>query len=143
MLRRAAPLAVLLLLAALAGCASMSLDRMKTKEGILEETLQTYAATMRWGDMTRCLAFVDPKVRTEHPMSELDLARYKQVSVTAYDDQPATPSGENEVTQTVEIGLVNVNTQSARSVVDRQVWRWDPKDKHWWLMTGLPDITRR
>jgi hypothetical protein len=142
MLRRAVPLA-LILLAFLAGCASMSLDRMKTKEGILEETLQTYAATMRWGDMTRCLVFVDPKVRTEHPMSELDLARYKQVAVTAYDDQPATPISANEVSQTVEIGLVNVNTQSARSVVDHQIWRYDEKDKHWWLTTGLPDITRR
>ena len=142
MLRRAVPL-VPMLAVLLAGCASMSLDRMKTKEGILEETLQTYAATMRWGDMTRCLAFVDPKYRAEHPMSELDLARYKQVAVTAYDDQPATPISANEVTQTVEIGLVNVNTQSARSVIDHQVWRYDEKDKHWWLTTGLPDITRR
>ena len=142
MLRRAVPL-VPMLAVLLAGCASMSLDRMKTKEGILEETLQTYAATMRWGDMTRCLAFVDPKYRAEHPMSELDLARYKQVAVTAYDDQPATPISANEVTQTVEIGLVNVNTQSARTVIDHQVWRYDEKDKHWWLTTGLPDITRR
>jgi hypothetical protein len=142
MLRRAAPLAVILI-AFLAGCASMSLDRMKTREGILDDTLKTYAATMRWGDMTRCLAFVDPKYRLEHPMSDLDLARYKQVAVTAYDDQPATPISENEVSQTVEIGLVNVNTQSARSVVDHQVWRYDEKDKHWWLTTGLPDITRR
>jgi hypothetical protein len=142
MLRRAVPLAVILV-AFLAGCASMSLDRMKTKEGILEETLQTYAATMRWGDMTRCLAFVDPKIRAEHPMSDLDLARYKQVAVTAYDDQPATPISANEVSQTVEIGLVNVNTQSARSVIDHQIWRYDEKDKHWWLTTGLPDITRR
>ena len=44
--------------------------------------------------------------------------------------------------QNVEIGLVNINTQAARSVVDHQIWKYDEKQKHWWLMTGLPDITR-
>ena len=47
----------------LAACASMSMEKIKTKETILEETLKTYAATIRWGDMTQALAFVDPKYR--------------------------------------------------------------------------------
>jgi hypothetical protein len=123
----------------LAACA---MDKVRTKESILEETLRTYAATIRWGDMTQALAFVDPKYRQAHPLSDLDLARYRQVQVTAYNDQPAAPVSETEVRQTVEIGLVNVNTQSARSIVDHQIWRYDEKEKRWWLMTGLPDITR-
>ena len=97
---------------------------------------------MRWGDMTKCLAFVDPKYRLAHPMTDLDLARYRQVQVTAYNDEPPTPISATEVSQMVEIGLVNVNTQGARSLIDHQVWRYDEKDKHWWLTTGLPDITR-
>ena len=124
---------------AVAACA---MDKLKTKESILEDTLQTYAATLRWGDMVQALAFVDPKYRQAHPMSDLDLARYRQVQVTAYNDQPAAPLNDKEVAQTVEIGLVNVNTQSARSIIDHQVWRYDDKDKRWWLETGLPDITR-
>ena len=68
--------------------------------------------------------------------------RYHQVQVTAYNDQPAAPLGPDEVAQTVEIGLVNVNTQAARSIVDHQVWRYDEKEKRWWLTTGLPNITR-
>ena len=107
---------------------------------ILEETLKTYAATIRWGDMTQALAFVDPKYRQEHPLSDLDLARYRQVQVTSYNDQPAAPISADEVGQTVEIGLVNVNTQAARSIVDRQIWHYDEKEKRWWLTTGLPDI---
>jgi hypothetical protein len=126
----------------LAACASMSMEKIKTKETILEETLKTYAATIRWGDMTQALAFVDPKYRQEHPLSDLDLARYHQVQVTSYNDQPAAPISANEVGQTVEIGLVNVNTQAARSIVDRQIWRYDEKEKRWWLTTGLPDIKR-
>ena len=137
MLRRAV-FAALVSVAVAAGC---SMDKLKTKDSVLEDTLQTYAATIRWGDMTQALAFVDPKYREAHPMSELDLARYKQVQVTTYNDQPAAPLNDKEVAQTVEIGLVNINTQSARTIIDRQVWRYDEKEKRWWLTTGLPDIT--
>ncbi len=124
----------------LAACASLSMDKIKSKETILEETLKTYAATIRWGDMTQALAFVDPKYRQAHPLTDLDIARYRQVQVTSYNEQPAAPMSADEVGQTVEIGLVNINTQTARSIIDRQIWRYDEKEKHWWLMTGLPDI---
>jgi len=69
------------------------------------------------------------------------MERYHQVQVTGYLEQKAMPVGENEVRQLVEIGLVNVNSQAARSIIDRQLWRWDPKIKRWWLVSGLPDIT--
>lgn len=137
---RAAAAIVTVLSAALVAACSM--NSIKSKEAILDDTLKTYAATMRWGDMTQGLGFVDPAYLQAHPMTDLDLARYKQVRVTAYDDQPAAPVSETEVRQTVEIGLVNVNTQAARSVIDNQVWRYDEKAKRWWLTTGLPDITR-
>jgi hypothetical protein len=139
--RRAALIAVLSTGLA-AACADMSMQHMQSKETILEDTLKNYAATIRWGDMLQAQAFVDPAYRQAHPLSDLDMQRYRQVQVTAYNDQPAAPLNENEVAQTVEIGLVNINTQAARSVIDRQVWRYDEKQKHWWLMTGLPDITR-
>jgi len=138
-MRRLSALIMLLPIALLGACA---MDKIRTKETILDETLRTYAATIRWGDMTQALVFVDPKYREAHPLSELDLARYKQVQVTAYNDQPPSPVSETEVRQVVEIGLVNINTQGARSIVDRQVWRYDETEKRWWLTTGLPDITR-
>ena len=50
--------------------------------------------------------------------------------------------GENEVRQVVRIGIINVNTQAERTVVDQQTWRYDP-DKHlWWLVSGLPDVSQ-
>jgi hypothetical protein len=139
--RRAALIAVLSTGFA-AACADMSMQHIQSKETILEDTLKNYAATIRWGDIVQALAFVDPTYRQAHPMSDLDLQRYRQVQVSAYNDQPAAPLNENEVAQTVEIGLVNINTQQARSIIDHQVWRYDEKQKRWWLMTGLPDITR-
>jgi hypothetical protein len=140
--RRAALIAVLSTGFA-AACADMSMQHIQTKETILEDTLKNYAATIRWGDMLQAQAFVDPAFRQAHPMTDLDMQRYRQVQVTAYNDQPAAPLNELEVAQTVEIGLVNINTQAARSIIDHQVWRYDEKQKHWWLMTGLPNIQRQ
>ncbi|MGA9422668.1 MAG: hypothetical protein WBW61_09905 [Rhodanobacteraceae bacterium] len=132
--------AAILLTIALAACASAS---TRSRETLLDETLQSYAATLRWGHIAQAQSFLAPKYREQHPLTSLDLARYRQVQVTWYHDTPAVPVDAGEVTQTVEIGLVNVNTQSARSVVDHQVWRYDESAKRWWLTSGLPDISHR
>jgi hypothetical protein len=136
----ASAVAIFALSALLAACAT---TQLRSKETQLTDTLKAYAATIRWGDVQRAQDFIDPKVLAEHPPTSLELARFKQVQITGYDEQPAVPVGENEVRQTVEIGLVNVNSQAARSVVDRQVWRYDETAKRWWLTSGLPDITRQ
>jgi hypothetical protein len=126
-----------LTLAALAGCAAVS----KGEERLLEETLESYAAVIRWGNFEEAVSFVDPETMKAHPISSVDLQRYHQVQVTAYNEQPMRHIGEHDVQQLVEVGLVNVNTQSARSIIDKQVWHFDVKEKRWWLMSGLPDIT--
>lgn len=132
---------MLLVLAAmfvmLAGCSTNKAD-----EKLLESTLENYASVIRWGNFEDAIAYVDPVVLKEHPMTALDLARYHQVRVTAYNEQPFKPVGELEVRQVVEVGIVNNNTQVMRSIIDRQLWRYDLKEKRWWLMTGLPDITQ-
>lgn len=113
----------------------------KSKDKILQETLQTYAATIRWGDITAAQTFLSPRYREEHPLTSLDIERYHQVQVTHYREQPVQMIDKTEARQSVEIGLVNINTQSVRTVSDRQVWRYDGKTKNWWLESGLPDIT--
>jgi hypothetical protein len=135
------PLTALLLAAtvALGACAN---KEIRSKANILEQTLRSYAATIRWGDIGQATSFIEPKVLAEHPPSQLDLERLKQVRVSAYEEQPPVPVGENEVRQTVQIELINVNTQTTRSIVDRQVWKYDEATKHWWLTSGLPDISR-
>ncbi len=125
------------LFAALAACSEPA-----TKGDQLENTLETYAATIRWGNFEDALAFVDPETLKAHPMTKLDLDRYLQVRVAGYAEQPVRHSGKNEALQTVEITLSNNNTLTVRSFLDRQVWRYDEKAKRWWLVTGLPDITQ-
>ena len=130
--------ALLISLCLLAGCA------VPNKKGDqLTSTLESYASTIRWGNFEDAVAFIDPAVLKEHPLTAIDLQRYHQVRVSGYSEQPTRPLGNDEVGQAVEIVLVNNNTQSVRSLIDRQRWRYDEKAKHWWLMTGLPDITQR
>ena len=127
---------VVLAVALLGGCGTI-----KNQQTLLQNTLEAYAAVIRWGNFDEAAAFVDPDVLKQHPITALDMERYHQVQVTGYLEQKAMPVGESEVRQLVEIGLVNVNSQAARSIIDRQLWRWDPKIKRWWLVSGLPDIT--
>jgi hypothetical protein len=130
-------LIVSLLVMLVAGCAS------DVRQQTLTTTLSQYGTALRWGDFASAQQFLDPAYREAHPLSSLDLARYAQLRVSGYDDgQGPVPGEENEVRQIVRIGLINNNTQAERTVVDRQSWRYDPEKHHWWLTTGLPDITQ-
>ena len=124
-------------------CALAACSTPGTQADLLETTLQSYAATIRWGNFEDALGFVDPETLKEHPVTKLDLDRYLQVRVAQYLEQPLRHTGKDEVRQTVEITVSNNNTQTVRSFLDRQVWRYDEKLKRYWLVTGLPDITQR
>ncbi|HEY0199182.1 MAG TPA: hypothetical protein VGC19_11700 [Rhodanobacter sp.] len=121
----------------LAGCAT------NQRSDLLTNTLTAYGSALRWGDFQSAAQFIDPQLRAAHPISKLDEARYEQVKVSEYDNGAGpVPLGDNEVQQTVRISLINVHTQSERSIVDHQTWHYDEKTKHWWLTSGLPDITQ-
>jgi hypothetical protein len=126
-------------LALCAGCGTVS---KQSENRTLETTLVAYANAVRWGDFEQALAFVDKETLKEHPLSSIDMERYKQVKVSSYAEQPPVPAGPHEVRQIVQISLVNINTQTERTVIDKQLWRYDEKSKHWHLISGLPDITQ-
>lgn len=125
-------LAILLL----AGCATQG------KETLLTQTLNAYESTIRWGDLASAAQYIDPEVLATRPPTQLELARYQQVRVSGYSTDGPVPVSETEVRQRVLIGLINVHTQRQRDIVDDQVWRFDESAQRWWLMSGLPDITR-
>ena len=91
-MRRIPQLLLVLSLLLLAACATQERSRSLTT------TLSAYAGTLRWGEFASAAQFIDPKIRAEHPLSELDRARYKQVRVTEYDDGSGpVPLGPTEV----------------------------------------------
>jgi hypothetical protein len=119
----------------LTGCAT---DK---RSDVLTTTLNAYQHAVRWDGFADASKFIDPKVLAEHPLTPIEISRFDQYRVTDYDEGAgATPSGENEVRQVVTINLVNIHSQAERTVIDRQTWHYDGKG-HWWLTSGLPDLS--
>ena len=137
-MRRIAARACLSMIVLLAGCASLGMD---AKSLARDETLGEYGSALRFGDFASAWQFVDPKVRTAHPLDAAAKARFNQVEVGAYQTDGPVPVDENTVQQVAQISLVIKSSQASYDVVDRQTWKYDPVAKHWWLESGLPDIT--
>ena len=122
-------------LAVLAGC-----PKSASKGSALEEIQYAYSAAIRWGDFEGAWNLVDPEVRKERPLTDIDFSRYKQVQISGYRDQGGAVSPQGEVMRDIEIGVINRNTLAERTVRYRERWRYDEAAKTWWLVSGLPDL---
>jgi len=128
---------LLLSLLVLAGCPDGS--RKPTADNLLAD----YGAAIRWNEFDKAVDFLDPAQRAAEPLTDLERERFKQVQVTGYEVKDREIAADGGVTQTVEIRLVNRNTQIERSLIDHQRWRFDPAAKRLWLSSGLPDLSQR
>jgi uncharacterized protein YceK len=133
-MRRIVIMAVASLL--LAGCAAL-----QNKNVLRDDTLDAYAAALRWGDIQGAWSYVDPAVRAEHPLTSQQKALYNTVHVAEYTGSGPTATGPDTIQQTAQISLIVKTSQRVYEVLDHQTWRWDAKAKHWWLESGLPDIS--
>ena len=124
----AAVLACVLPVLLLAACASKRPDGNK-----LNAALYDYASAIRWGELDAALSHVDPEYRTKHPLDSIERARFAQLQVSGYYVRQNREDASGRILQTVEIRLVNRHTQTERTVVDHQVWRWDEEARRWWL----------
>ncbi len=124
----------LVLLVVLAGCG------VGSQNDIRDNTLFAYAGAIRWGHIDDAWSMVDPEYAREHPLSALDRERFEQIQVTGYQVKGTQMLSENELAQVVEIRLANRHTLVERTVMDRQLWRWDSGARRWWLTSGLPKI---
>ncbi|MCB1553481.1 MAG: hypothetical protein KDJ14_06695 [Xanthomonadales bacterium] len=123
------------LIVLLAACAGKKGDTRK-----LDERLLSYQSTIRWGQLAAAVEVLDPEQREKLAPTPLQLRRMEQLQVTAYRVRGKQWTDATEVRQVVEIQVVNRHTQVERTVIDRQVWRWDGEEKTWWLTTPLPDF---
>lgn len=127
--------ACLLLLAACGGMPSSGAAR--------DNMLTDYGAAIRWNEFDKALDYIDPVVRQQQPMSDLETERLKQIQVTGYEVKTRDVGADGSIEQMVEIRVVNRNTQIERIVTDRQTWRRDATGKRYWLVSGLPDFSAR
>ena len=127
--------ACLLLLAACEGMPTSGVAR--------DSMLSDYGAAIRWNEFEKAQDYIDPAIRAQQPMSGLETERLKQIQVTGYEVKTRDIGEDGSILQTVEIRVVNRNTQIERIVTDRQTWRRDAAGKQYWLTSGLPDFSAR
>ena len=110
---------------------------------LLESAQFKYASAIRWSEFEMAWGHLDPGYRNENPLSDLEKERFKQIQITGYEKKSEDFLPDGSMEQSVEIRLINRNTQAERIVMDTQIWRWNEKAKRWWLTTGLPDFTAK
>ena len=132
---RAAWLALFAALALLAACANP-----KHQMGALESLQYAYSAAIRWGDFEGAWMLVDPEYRKEHPLTDLEMERYKQIQIAGYRDVGSQTLPNGDVMREIQIDLVNRHTLTERSTRYTEHWHFEPESKTWWLVTGLPDL---
>ena len=135
--RRLSALLLAFVMLCLAACAGNA-----TKPNLRELTLKNSGAAVRWNDFDVAWSFVEPAVRADRPLTDLERERYRQFQVVSYEvlNSQVSPDGRL-LEQTVEIRVVNKNTQYERTVLDHQRWSFDANVKRWWLISGLPKLT--
>jgi hypothetical protein len=135
-MNRLLPALLLALVALLLAACAASTGGTKKLDAMTE-----YAAAVRWNEFDDAWSFVDPAVRAERPLSDVERERFRQIQVTGYDERNRTmaPDGMS-LEQVVEIRLLNRHTQVERTLTDHQRWTYDPVMKRWWLVSGLPDF---
>lgn len=108
----------------------------------LRVRLYHYASAIRWNEIEQAYAFVDPALRAQFPFTAEEAARWQRVQVSRYFEGPRVTEPDGSVSQTVQIELIDRDTQTLRTIVDRQRWRYDEATKTWWLQTGLPQLLK-
>ena len=83
---------------------------------------------------------VDPEVREQKPLTDVDFSRYKQVQVSGYRDRAMSTDADGALVRDIEIGVINRNTLQERTIRYQERWRYDEAAKRWWLVSGLPDL---
>lgn len=131
-------LTLLFCLALWAGQADAAGSRKQAR--LLGQTQDAYTATIRWGEFEKAWEMVDPAYREQHPMTELEFERYRQLQISGYSDLGHGSSADGTVARNVEIRVINRHTMAERNLRYREQWRWDPEAKRWWLANGLPDL---
>lgn len=126
-----------LLALVLAACSGVG-----TKADALNTTLYAYVSAIRWneGNIDDALTFLRPEYVEKNPLSPLERERFRQFQITGYYPKGSSQISETLYGQRIEIRAVNVHTQAERTIIDDQIWEWDPEAERWWLTTGLPRL---
>jgi len=117
-----------------AGCATIEEEkRMET----LSKTTEKYRSAIRWRLYETAENLTETSDNTEHS----DLDRLKKIKVTAYKTVKKNISDDGtEARQTIEIKYFHTDYLVEKTIIDKQLWKYDPGQNRWHLQSGLPEF---
>lgn len=123
----------ILLALSVSGCATVD-DSKKTIT--YEKALWQYESAIRWVDFATANSLrrlEDSTAYTPDPQT------LQHIKVTSYNVLNRTVSEDHaEVRLTVEIIYYNDRSMKLTTIIDNQVWKYDPAIKDWYISTPLP-----
>jgi len=124
-----------LIILLLIGCASMT---AKNRMIDFEIISKAYRQNIRMSEFWAANQFIDPATKKK----ELDVEKYRDTKVVKYKVINIDLADDNlSVKQNVEIEYYLLDRVVLQTIQDRQVWKYDKKNKSWLLQTGLPDFS--
>lgn len=126
-------LAVLLMLAFLAGCSQYKAEKKRNR---YDYTIHQYEKAIRWGSYEIANTYRDPEREMDQ---EPDFEHMKQFAVTHYELLSEKFTNDYTISDmTIAIRYYNKQTMTEREVVDKQIWIWDAEKEIWYLDSPLP-----
>jgi hypothetical protein len=122
-----------LLALSLSGCAAVD-DSKKTIT--LDKALWKYETSIRWVDFGTANSL---RRLEDSSAYSPDLETLQHIKVTSYNVVNKIMSEDRaEVRLAVEIVYYNDRSMKLITIIDNQVWKYDPAIKDWYITTPLP-----
>jgi hypothetical protein len=104
----------------------------------LESTSKAYGQAIRWGEYQVASSFV----RTQGTDGESpNLKKLEKIKVISYKPTERNTSEDKlQAHQAVEIKYYNTDYLIEKTLIDKQLWEYDTKQKAWYLQSALPDF---
>ncbi len=118
----------------LVGCGSFS---EKARMEDFSEMSKAYQDALEAADYKTAYLYLNPATIDE----TMDISKYKIIKVVDYEASNIRVSEDHkEINMNVEIGYYLLNGPILRTIIDKQLWKYDEDKKGWQLQTGFPDF---
>lgn len=123
---------VLVITVVLIGCATISEQSRMTE---FEKISRRYKALVLLSEFEAAYMFTD----TENMIEDVNLDALKKIKVTDYALKSYYISNDRlEINQSVKMEYHWLDIYRVRTILDKQVWKYDEEKETWVLQTGLP-----
>jgi hypothetical protein len=117
------------------GCATMKEFGKMDK---FAEISDAYEQAIRWSDFDFALSFLDPSKEKPDLLGD---TIFKKIKVTDYRIRKTVVSAdESQVSLIVQISYYRTDNVVVNTIIDHQLWKWDPENSFWLLTTGFPQF---